>query len=56
MGIRIGIVTEEDVDWVTGHMKGWFEMKVWGTLGPEEGDDKEIPISNGMVRVTEEGV
>ena len=26
---------QEDLDWITDHMRGWFEMKVRGTLGPD---------------------
>ena len=35
---------EEDLDWIEGLMKEWFDVKVRARLGPQEGDDKEITI------------
>ena len=31
-------------------MKGWFEIKVRATLGPDKGDDKEVVILGRKVR------
>jgi len=35
---------DEDLDTLKNLMKGWFDLKVRGRLGPDEGDDKEIII------------
>jgi len=35
---------DEDLDTLENLMKGWFDLKVRGRLGPDEGDDKEIII------------
>ena len=35
---------EEDLVWITEEMRGWFEIKVRATLGPDDGDDKEVII------------
>eukprot|EP00973_Karenia_brevis_P039737 5484695-Karenia_brevis.AAC.1 len=45
---------EEDLMWIKGLMKEWFEMKVRAVLGPDPGDDKEVTILGRMVRWTEE--
>ena len=34
----------KELDWIQELMASWFEIKVRGRLGPEEGDDKEICI------------
>ena len=35
---------EKDLHWITEKMKGWFEIKVRATFGPDKGDDKEVII------------
>ena len=35
---------ESDLDWAEEKMKSWYEVKVRGKLGPDEGDDKEVTI------------
>ena len=37
-------------------MKGWFEIRVRASLGPEEGDDKSIVLLGRQVRWTAEGI
>ena len=34
----------EDLDWIQGLVTGWFEMKVRGRLGGDQGDDKVMTI------------
>jgi hypothetical protein len=47
---------DEDLDWIEGLMKGWFEVKVRARLGPDETDDKEITILGRLVRWEMEGI
>ena len=42
--------------WITEKMTSWFEIKVRGLLGPEEGDDKHVVILGRHVRWTAEGI
>ena len=35
---------EEDLVWIAGLMKTWFEIKVRAKMGPEDTDDKEVTI------------
>lgn len=46
---------EEGLLWAAGKMKGWYEVKVRGALGPDVSDTQEIDILNRRVRWTEEG-
>eukprot|EP00973_Karenia_brevis_P054552 7580723-Karenia_brevis.AAC.1 len=46
----------EDLKWIKGLMKSWFEIKVRATLGPEEGDDKEVTILGRLVKWTNDGI
>ena len=41
---------EADLQWITEKMSEWFEIKVRATLGPDEGDDKEVVILGRTVR------
>ena len=34
----------EELTWITQQMQEWYEIKVRATLGPEEGDDKEVVV------------
>ena len=36
--------------WILEEMKGWFEIKLRGILGPDEGDDKEVTILGRIVK------
>ena len=47
---------EEDLDWITKLIAGWFEIKVRGTLGPAPEDDKEIVILGRTVRWCDWGI
>ena len=47
---------EEDLLWITEEMKGWFEIKVRATLGPDEGDDKEVVILGRRVKWHDWGI
>eukprot|EP00973_Karenia_brevis_P041928 5803671-Karenia_brevis.AAC.1 len=47
---------EEDLEWVKGLMKSWFEIKVRAVLGPDSKDDKEVTILGRIVRWVEEGI
>ena len=33
---------DEELKWITQLMQKWYEIKARATLGPEEGDDKEV--------------
>ena len=48
----------EDVDlrWVMGKMKSWYEIKVRGLLGPDQGYDKDVVILVRRVRWQEWGI
>ena len=39
---------EEDLEELVKAMKGWFEIKVRGMIGPEPGDKKEMSIRNAF--------
>ena len=41
---------EEDLLWIQGLMKSWFEIKVRAMLGHEEKDDKEVVLLGRVVR------
>jgi len=41
---------EKDLDWITGLIKTWFEIKVRATLGPDDDDDKEVVILGRTLR------
>jgi len=47
---------EEDLEELVDLLKGWFELKVRGILGPDEKDDKEIVILGRTVRWDRDGV
>jgi hypothetical protein len=47
---------EEDLDWIEGMMKSWFEVKVRARLGPEPGDDKEISVLGRQVTWEDWGI
>ena len=40
---------DEDLKWICEEMKKWFEVKVRGILGPEEGDDEQVTILGRVV-------
>ena len=42
--------TDEELKWITQQMQEWYEIKVRATLGPEEGDDKEVVILGRTVK------
>ena len=46
----------EHLDWVTKHMKGWYQLKVRARLGPEKGDDKQAVLLGRIVRWHEWGI
>jgi hypothetical protein len=46
----------EDLKWIEGLMRMWFEIKVRAILGKNPGDDKEVVILNRTVRWTQEGI
>ena len=37
-------------------MKSWFDIKIRGLLGMDEGDDKEVVILGRLVRYTASGI
>ena len=41
---------------VQGWLKSWFEIKVRGTLGADQDDEKEISILGRQVRWTDRGI
>ena len=41
---------DEELDWAQGKMQEWYEIKIRGRLGPDEGDDKEVSIIGRVVR------
>jgi hypothetical protein len=41
---------DEDLRWILSEMRGWFEVKLRGVLGPEPEDDKEVTILGRIVR------
>jgi hypothetical protein len=41
---------DEDLVWIEGQMKEWFEIKARAKLGPEDTDDKEVTILGRTVR------
>ena len=45
-----------ELTWTRGLMHKWFEVKVRGVLGTEEGDDKEVSILGRWVRCDEGGI
>ena len=45
-----------DLDWFRAQIKGKYEVKFRGRLGPEENDDKSIRILNRIVEWTREGI
>ena len=47
---------EEDLHELVDLLKGWFELKVRGILGPDEKDDKEIVILGRTVRWDPDGI
>lgn len=47
---------EKDLVWAVGRMKGWCELKVRGTLGPDVSDTQAIDILNRRVRWTGDGI
>ena len=47
---------EEDLNWVEGLMKKWFDVKVRARLGPQKDDDKEITILGRTVRWEKWGI
>ena len=51
-----GLGLKEDNEWLAKKMSGKFEIKGWGMLGWEEGDDKSIRILNRVLTCTEEGI
>ena len=46
----------EDLGWIAEKMKEWFEVKMRGILGPEDGDDKEVTILGRVVEWKEWGI
>ena len=46
----------EDLKWITQKMKEWFEVKIRGTLGPEDEDDKVVTILGRIVKWEDWGV
>jgi hypothetical protein len=47
---------DEDLDELEAALKSWFEIKVRGRLGPDDGDDKEIIILGRLVTWSEDGI
>ena len=46
----------EDLKWIYGEIQKWFEVKLRGILGPEDGDDKEVTILGRVVTWEDWGV
>ena len=47
---------EEDLRWIEGLMRGWYEIVVRGMVGGDATDDKEVVILGRIVRYTESGI
>ena len=47
---------DKDLRWIRDLMKSWFEIKVRGIMGPDEGDVKEIIVLGRIVRWTHKGI
>ena len=47
---------DKDLKWIYEEMKGWFDVKLRGILGPEEGDDKEVTILGRVVSWKDWGI
>ena len=47
---------DEDLDMLESLMKGWFDLKVRGRLGPDPGDDKDITILGRHLNWGEDGI
>ena len=47
---------DEDLDELKNLLKGWFDLKVRGRLGPEENDDKEIVILGRTLKWGDKGI
>ena len=47
---------DEDLDMLEKSMKGWFDLKVRGRMGPDEGDDKDIIILGRHVKWEHNGI
>jgi hypothetical protein len=47
---------DEDLDELEESLKGWFELKVRGRLGPDQLDDKEIVILGRTVSWDDDGI
>jgi hypothetical protein len=47
---------EEDLRWITELMRGWFDIKMRGIIGPEEHDLKEMSILGRTVRFKDWGI
>ena len=41
---------DEDLQWILGLMKSWFEIKLKAILGPGPKDDNEVIILGRIVR------
>ena len=46
----------EDLKWIAEKMKEWFGVKIRGTLGPEEEDDKMVNILGRVVQWRQWGI
>ena len=46
----------EDLTWIRGLMRNWFDIKVRAVMGEDSSDDKEVTILGRIVRWTDRGI
>ena len=47
---------EEDLTWIQGLLRSWFDIKVRAIMGEDAEDDKEVTILGRVVRWTDQGI
>ena len=48
--------SEGDLRWIEGLMRGWYEVKMRGILGPEVGDEKKMDVLNRWIEWGKDGL